>query len=127
MRHFSPDAHLSVVDHIIPSADVPPRVIYGEASALQASNLAQNCRDLGIRALYGSDDPAQGIEHVLMDEQGLVRLGMVVIRGDSHATTHGSLSALAFGIGTSEIKHVLATQTLAYRLAKPMLIRLNGG
>lgn len=123
---FAPDAHLCVVDHIIPSADVSPRVIHDEASALQASNLARNCRDFGIRAFYGPDDPAQGIEHVLMDEQGLVRPGMVVICGDSHTTTHGSLGALAFGIGTSEIEHILATQTLVYRLAKPMLIRLNG-
>lgn len=123
---FTPDAHLCVVDHIIPSADVSPRVIHDEASALQASNLEKNCRDFGISAFYGPNDPAQGIEHVLMDEQGLVRPGMVVICGDSHTTTHGSLGALAFGIGTSEIEHILATQTLVYRLAKPMLIRING-
>lgn len=123
---FAPDAHLCVVDHIIPSADVSPRVIHDEASALQASNLEKNCRDFGISAFYGPNDPAQGIEHVLMDEQGLVRPGMVVICGDSHTTTHGSLGALAFGIGTSEIEHILATQTLVYRLAKPMLIRING-
>lgn len=123
---FAPDAHLCVVDHIIPSADVTPRVIHDEASALQASNLAKNCRDFGISAFYGPNDPAQGIEHVLMDEQGLVRPGMVVICGDSHTTTHGSLGALAFGIGTSEIEHILATQTLVYRLAKPMLVRITG-
>lgn len=123
---FSPDSHLCVVDHIIPSADVSPRVILDEASALQAANLAKNCRDFGIEAFYGPDDPAQGIEHVVMDEQGLVRPGMVVICGDSHTTTHGSLGALAFGIGTSEIEHILATQTLVYRLAKPMLIRIDG-
>lgn len=123
---FAPQAHLCVVDHIIPSADVSPRVIVDKASALQASNLAKNCRDFGIEAFYGPDDPAQGIEHVLMDEQGLVRPGMVVICGDSHTTTHGSLGALAFGIGTSEIEHILATQTLVYRLAEPMLIRING-
>ena len=123
---FAPDAHLCVVDHIIPTADVNPRVIADEASALQASNLAKNCRDFGITAFYGANDPAQGIEHVLMDEQGIVRPGMVVICGDSHTTTHGSLGALAFGIGTSEIEHILATQTLVYLLAKPMLIRISG-
>ncbi len=123
---FSPDSHLCVVDHIIPSADVNPRVIHDEASAIQASNLAKNCRDFGIRAFYGTNDPNQGIEHVLMDEQGLVRPGMVVICGDSHTTTHGALGALAFGIGTSEIEHILATQTLVYRLPKPMKITING-
>lgn len=67
---FAPDSHLCVVDHIIPSADTNPRVIHDEASALQASNLAKNCRDFGIDAFYGPNDAAQGIEHVLVDEQG---------------------------------------------------------
>lgn len=123
---FSPASHLCVVDHIIPSVDVSPRVIHDAASALQASNLAKNCRDFGIEAFYGPNDPAQGIEHVLMDEQGIVRPGMTVICGDSHTTTHGALGALAFGIGTSEIEHILATQTLVYRLASPMLVRIDG-
>lgn len=123
---FSPASHLCVVDHIIPSADVSPRVIHDAASALQASNLAKNCRDFGIEAFYGPNDPAQGIEHVLMDEQGIVRPGMTVICGDSHTTTHGALGALAFGIGTSEIEHILATQTLVYGLASPMLVRIDG-
>lgn len=123
---FSPASHLCVVDHIIPSADVSPRVIHDAASALQASNLAKNCRDFGIEAFYGPNDPAQGIEHVLMDEQGIVRPGMTVICGDSHTTTHGALGALAFGIGTSEIEHILATQTQVYRLASPMLVRIDG-
>lgn len=123
---FAPASHLCVVDHIIPSADVSPRVIHDAASALQASNLAKNCRDFGIEAFYGPNDPAQGIEHVLMDEQGIVRPGMTVICGDSHTTTHGALGALAFGIGTSEIEHILATQTLVYRLASPMLVRIDG-
>lgn len=123
---FAPDSHLCVVDHIIPSADENPRLIRDEASALQASNLAKNCHDFGIKAFYGPNDPAQGIEHVLMDEQGLVRPGMGIICGDSHTTTHGALGALAFGIGTSEIEHILATQTLVYRLAKPMLIKIEG-
>lgn len=123
---FSPDSHLCVVDHIIPSADVSPRVIVDEASAIQASNLEKNCSRYGIKAFYGANDPYQGVEHVLMDEQGLVRPGMVVICGDSHTTTHGALGALAFGIGTSEIEHILATQTLVYRLAKTMLVKIDG-
>lgn len=107
------------------SEDVTPRVIEDSASARQAAKLGENCRQFGIKAFYGPNDPHQGIEHVLMDEQGLVRPGMVVICGDSHTTTHGSLGALAFGIGTSEIEHILATQTLVYRMAKTMLIRIG--
>ncbi len=123
---FSPDSHLCVVDHIIPSADTNPRVIVDEASALQASNLEANCARYGIKAFYGANDPHQGIEHVVMDEQGLVRPGMVVVCGDSHTTTHGALGTLAFGVGTSEIGHILATQTLVYRKAKTMLVKING-
>lgn len=123
---FSPDSHLCVVDHIIPSADVSPRVILDAASKRQADNLEANCRRFGIRAFYGPNDPHQGIEHVVMDEQGLVRPGMVVICGDSHTTTHGALGALAFGIGTSEIEHILATQTLVYRLAGTMRVTIDG-
>ena len=123
---LSPDSHLCVVDHIIPSADVTPRVIVDAASKRQADNLEANCRRYGIRAFYGPNDPHQGIEHVVMDEQGLVRPGMVVICGDSHTTTHGALGALAFGIGTSEIEHILATQTLVYRLAGTMRVTIDG-
>ncbi len=123
---FAPDAHLCVVDHIIPSADVSPRVIADAASLRQAQTLEANCRRNGIEAFYGPDDAHQGIEHVVVDEQGLVRPGMVVICGDSHTTTHGALGALGFGIGTSEIEHILATQTHVYRLARTMLIRIGG-
>lgn len=125
-RVLSPDSHLCVVDHIIPTRDESPRVIVDAASRIQAENLAKNCSDFGIRAFYGPDSPDQGIEHVVMDEQGIVRPGMVVICGDSHTTTHGALGALAFGIGTSEIEHILATECLVYRLAKTMRIRLTG-
>ena len=121
-----PDAHLCVVDHIIPSDDVTPRVIYDEASLIQAQTLEKNCRENGIAAFYGANDPDQGVEHVLMDEQGLVRPGMVVICGDSHTTTHGALGALGFGIGTSEIEHILATQTLVYRTAGTMRVTITG-
>lgn len=123
---LSPDSHLCVVDHIIPSAPVSPRVIHDEASLKQATNLQANCKHFGIQAFYGPNDPYQGIEHVMMAEQGLVRPGMVVICGDSHTTTHGALGALAFGIGTSEIEHILATQTLVYRLAKTMKVDIRG-
>ena len=77
-----PDAHLCVVDHVIPSEDVSPRVIHNHASLVQAETLEANCRHFGIDAFYGPNDPDQGVEHVLMDEQGLVRPGKVVICGD---------------------------------------------
>ncbi|WP_278883150.1 aconitase family protein [Sutterella wadsworthensis] len=96
-------------DHIIPSTDESPRRITDHDSFVQAQTLEANCRKFGIRAFYGPNDPNQGVEHVVMDEQGLVRPGMVVICGDSHTTTHGALGALGFGIGTSEIEHLLAT------------------
>lgn len=121
-----PDAHLCVVDHIIPSTDESPRRITDLDSFVQAQTLEANCRKFGIRAFYGPNDPNQGVEHVVMDEQGLVRPGMVVICGDSHTTTHGALGALGFGIGTSEIEHLLATQTLVYRMAGTLRISIAG-
>ena len=123
---LSPDSHLCVVDHIIPTHDETPRRIYDEASLIQAQTLENNCSRFGISAFYGPDSPCQGIEHVVMQEQGLVRPGMVVICGDSHTTTHGALGALGFGIGTSEIEHILATQTLVYRMAGTMRITIDG-
>ena len=117
---------MSVVDHIIPSTDESPRRITDHDSFVQVQTLEANCRKFGIRAFYGPNDPNQGVEHVVMDEQGLVRPGMVVICGDSHTTTHGALGALGFGIGTSEIEHLLATQTLVYRMAGTMRISIAG-
>jgi 3-isopropylmalate/(R)-2-methylmalate dehydratase large subunit len=116
---------VSVVDHIIPTHPVSFRIIQDPPSALQASNLAKNCQEHGI-VLFDTNDALQGIEHVIAPELGMIRPGMVVLCGDSHTTTYGALGALGFGIGTSEVEHVLATQTLVYRLAKNMRIRVNG-
>ncbi|USE77065.1 3-isopropylmalate dehydratase large subunit [Cupriavidus gilardii] len=124
-----PGQNVAVVSHIIPThpASQPGaiRVIADPASALQASNLKANCDRHGI-ALFDTNDRLQGIEHVVAPEHGMIRPGMVVICGDSHTTTYGALGALGFGIGTSEVEHVLATQTLVYRLAKDMRIRVDG-
>lgn len=120
-----PGQNVAVVSHIIPTHPVKLRVITDPASALQASNLAANCTRHGI-PLFGTNDVLQGIEHVVSPEHGMIRPGMVVICGDSHTTTYGALGALGFGIGTSEVEHVLATQTLVYRLAQDMRIRING-
>ncbi len=125
VKTLMPGQNVSVVSHIIPTHPVKIRVIDDQASALQASNLAQNCARHGI-PLFDTNDAMQGIEHVVAPEHGMIRPGMVVICGDSHTTTYGALGALGFGIGTSEVEHVLATQTLVYRLARNMRIRIDG-
>ncbi len=121
----APGQNVAVVSHIIPTHPVKIRVIEDTASALQASNLKRNCERHGI-PLFDTNDHLQGIEHVVAPEHGMIRPGMVVLCGDSHTTTYGALGALGFGIGTSEVEHVLATQTLVYRLAENMRIRVDG-
>jgi 3-isopropylmalate/(R)-2-methylmalate dehydratase large subunit len=120
-----PGQNVAVVSHIIPTHAVQLRVIADTASALQASNLKKNCDHFGI-PLFDTNDALQGIEHVVAPEHGMIRPGMVVICGDSHTTTYGALGALGFGIGTTEVEHVLATQTLVYRVAQDMRIRVDG-
>lgn len=120
-----PGQNVSVVSHIIPTHNEMPRKIADPASSLQALNLKKNCVKHNI-PLFDTNDDLQGIEHVVSPEHGMVRPGMVIICGDSHTTTYGALGALGFGIGTSEVEHVLATQTLVYRLAKNMRIQING-
>lgn len=120
-----PGQNVAVVSHIIPTHPVPLRIISEKASALQADNLKRNCTRHGI-ALFDTNDAFQGIEHVVAPEHGMIRPGMVVICGDSHTTTYGALGALGFGIGTSEVEHVLATQALVYRLAREMRITVDG-
>lgn len=120
-----PGQHMSVVDHIIPTHPVKFRVIHDADSSLQATNLAKNCAEQAI-VLFDTNDALQGIEHVIAPELGMIRPGMVVLCGDSHTTTYGAFGALGFGIGTSEVEHVLATQTLVYRLAGNMRINVHG-
>jgi 3-isopropylmalate/(R)-2-methylmalate dehydratase large subunit len=124
-----PGHNVAVVSHIIPTHPLTQpgqiRTINDPASALQASNLQRNCVRHHI-PLFDTNDALQGIEHVIAPEHGMIRPGMVVICGDSHTTTYGALGALGFGIGTSEVEHVLATQTLVYRLAQDMRIRIDG-
>lgn len=122
---FRPQQQMAVVDHIIPTAPGFPRLIADPPSALQASKLQRNCARDGI-PLYDTNDALQGIEHVVAPEMGMIRPGMVVLCGDSHTTTYGALGALGFGIGTSEVEHVLATQTLVYRVAGNLRIRVDG-
>jgi 3-isopropylmalate/(R)-2-methylmalate dehydratase large subunit len=97
----------------------------GETSRIQMETLAQNCRDFGI-TLYDLGDPRQGIVHVIGPELGITQPGMVIVCGDSHTATHGAFGALAFGIGTSEVEHVLATQTLQQNKSRTMAITVEG-
>ncbi|AXE32982.1 3-isopropylmalate dehydratase large subunit [Chromobacterium phragmitis] len=120
-----PSQNVAVVDHIISTHPVAIRVIEEPNSALQASNLKKNC-DFHRIPLFDANDRFQGIEHVIAPELGMIRPGMVVLCGDSHTTTYGALGALGFGIGTTEVEHVLATQTLVYRLAQTMRIHVAG-
>jgi 3-isopropylmalate/(R)-2-methylmalate dehydratase large subunit len=126
-RVLRPRQQLAVVSHIIPTHPVgnAQRTIMDPASSLQARNLKRNCDEFGIR-LFDTTDADQGIEHIVAPEHGLIRPGMVVMCGDSHTTTYGALGALGFGVGTSEVEHILATQTLVYRLAGDMRIRIDG-
>src|SRR3712207_5160349 len=108
-----PDATLAVPDHNVPTGD-RSRPIEDETSRLQVETLEKNCRDFGVQ-LFGMRDRRQGIMHVIGPEQGFTLPGTTIVCGDSHTSTHGAFGALAFGIGTSEVEHVLATQTLIDR------------
>ncbi|SAK85826.1 isopropylmalate isomerase large subunit [Caballeronia fortuita] len=124
-RVARPSQNLAVLSHIIPTHPEAPRLIRDSASIHLARNLSENCEHAGINVL-GLDNPLQGIEHVVTPELGLVRPGMVVLCGDSHTTTYGALGALGFGVGTSDVEHVLATQTLVYRIAPTMRVTIDG-
>jgi 3-isopropylmalate/(R)-2-methylmalate dehydratase large subunit len=122
---WNPSAALMVVDHVNPTAARRTREMPDADAAAQVEYFGQNARDFGIE-LFDILDPRQGIEHVVAPEQGLVMPGMVVAAGDSHTTAYGALGALGFGIGTSDIEHYLATQTLVYRRLKTMRITIDG-
>lgn len=122
---WRPQAALGTVDHVNPTAARRNAAMPDPGAARQASYFAENCRDFGIE-LFDVLHPLQGIEHVVMTEIGSVLPGMVIAAGDSHTTTYGALGALGFGIGTSDIEHYLATQTLAYRRLKTMRVTVDG-
>src|SRR6266581_4483547 len=115
---------VATVDHNIPTE---PRgtPITDLIAARQISALQANCKEFGIR-LFDMDSPEQGIVHVIGPELGLTQPGITIVCGDSHTSTHGAFGALAFGIGTSEVEHVLATQCLPQRGPKTMLIQVSG-
>ncbi len=115
---------LAVMDHNVPTTDrsLP---IEEEDSRIQIETLRKNCEEFGVQ-LFDLTDKRQGIVHIIGPEQGFTQPGMTIVCGDSHTSTHGAFGALAFGIGTSEVEHVLATQTLIQKPAKNMRITVNG-
>ncbi|MDH3308528.1 MAG: 3-isopropylmalate dehydratase large subunit [Acidimicrobiia bacterium] len=122
VRH--PELSLATIDHGVPTAG-RELGIRDPLSKKQIDTLVSNCDEFGI-TLYGLDDPRQGIVHVISPEQGATQPGMTIVCGDSHTATHGAFGALAFGIGTSEVEHVLATQTLPQVKPKSMAITVDG-
>ena len=119
-----PDAHIAVVDHNIPTSD-RSLGIAEEESRIQVETLEANVAAFGV-PYFGLDDARQGIVHIIGPEQGLSLPGMTIVCGDSHTSTHGAMGSLAFGIGTSEVEHVMATQTLLQKPAKNMLVDVRG-
>jgi 3-isopropylmalate/(R)-2-methylmalate dehydratase large subunit len=119
-----PDLTVATMDHNVPTTDrsIP---IADPISRVQMDTLQKNCAEFGI-TLYDLHNPKQGIVHVIGPELGLTQPGMTIVCGDSHTSTHGAFGALAFGIGTSEVEHVLATQCLQQARPKTMEIRVNG-
>jgi 3-isopropylmalate/(R)-2-methylmalate dehydratase large subunit len=119
-----PDLTFATLDHNIPT--VGNRMVLEDALArTQVEALRKNCREFGV-PLFDLDAPEQGIVHVIGPELGLTQPGMTIVCGDSHTSTHGAFGALAFGIGTSEVEHVLATQCLVQKKPKSMLVRFAG-
>jgi 3-isopropylmalate/(R)-2-methylmalate dehydratase large subunit len=118
------DANLAVADHNVPTTDRSAGIA-DPVARLQIETLDENCRAYGITE-FDMNDPRQGIVHVIGPEQGVTLPGTTVVCGDSHTSTHGAFGALAQGIGTSEVEHVLATQTLVMQKSKSMLVRVNG-
>ena len=120
----SPERTLAVADHNIPTSN-RSEGIKDEESRIQVETLAKNASDFSV-PYFNMEDIRQGIVHVIGPEQGFTQPGMTIVCGDSHTATHGAFGALAFGIGTSEVEHVLATQTLIQKPAKNMLVEING-
>src|SRR6185312_11012771 len=120
----APERTISTVDHNIPTE---PRgtPILDPIARKQIETLQKNCREFGVR-LFDVNSPEQGIVHVIGPELGFTQPGMTIVCGDSHTSTHGAFGALAFGIGTSEVAHVLATQCLLQRRARTMEVRVDG-
>ena len=123
-RVRKPNLTLAVADHNVPTSD-RSKGINDKESKIQVEALEKNCKEFGIK-LFDMKDKRQGIVHIIGPEQGFTQPGTVIVCGDSHTATHGAFGALAFGIGTSEVEHVLATQTLIQKKSKNFLIKVTG-
>ncbi|PJN95213.1 3-isopropylmalate dehydratase large subunit [Amaricoccus sp. HAR-UPW-R2A-40] len=121
----APEKVVAVPDHNVPTSLDREKGIEDEMSRIQVETLKKNAEDFGIE-YYGVEDVRQGIVHIIGPEQGWTQPGMTIVCGDSHTATHGAFGALAHGIGTSEVEHVLATQTLIQRKAKNMKVEVRG-
>ena len=119
-----PKLTLAVADHNVPTTD-RSKGISDQESKIQVDTLDSNCKEFGIQ-IFGMNDKRQGIVHIIGPEQGFTQPGTIIVCGDSHTATHGAFGALAFGIGTSEVEHVLATQTLVQKKSKNFRINVNG-
>jgi len=119
-----PKLTLAVADHNVPTTD-RTKGISDQESKIQVDTLDKNCKEFGIQ-IFGMNDKRQGIVHIIGPEQGFTQPGTIIVCGDSHTATHGAFGALAFGIGTSEVEHVLATQTLVQKKSKNFKINVNG-
>ena len=119
-----PELTVATVDHNVSTGDrrLP---IADEIAARQMAALVRNAREFGVE-LFDLDSPEQGIVHVIGPELGITRPGMIIVCGDSHTSTHGAFGALAFGIGTSEVEHVLATQCIVQARPRTMEVRFDG-
>ncbi|MEE9395575.1 MAG: 3-isopropylmalate dehydratase large subunit [Methylococcales bacterium] len=120
----NPHSILATMDHCVPTKD-RDRPIADPIARKQIETMAENCRENGLN-LYDMKNPNNGVIHIVVPEHGFVHPGMVVVCGDSHTATHGAFGALAFGIGTSEVEHVMATQVLPQQKSKTMLVRVDG-
>ena len=119
-----PNLTLAVADHNVPTTD-RSKGISDQESKIQVDTLDANCKEFGVQ-LFGMNDKRQGIVHIIGPEQGFTQPGTIIVCGDSHTATHGAFGALAFGIGTSEVEHVLATQTLVQKKSKNFRINVEG-
>ncbi len=119
-----PDLTLAVADHNVPTTDRSKGIV-DEESRIQVDTLKNNCKEFSVE-LFDMNDKRQGIVHIIGPEQGFTQPGTVIVCGDSHTATHGAFGALAFGIGTSEVEHVLATQTLIQKKSKNFRVNVNG-
>lgn len=120
-----PDLTFGVIDHSIPTDD-RSRPLKDKVAEAQLAALERNQAEFGLKVFFGASDPRQGVIHVTMPEQGIILPGQTVVCGDSHTASHGALGALAFGIGTSEVEHVMATQTIYQTKPKQMAVEISG-